>query len=240
MDYPKKMVKDGTTVEVFGPKDQASLESQGYHEFYDIAVQMGNAPLPDHDPPAMPAAGPVKPEYPKTLFHTNLPRLDVHNKLEENNARAGGYTEVQVPKVRNTHPIVGYPKHFYKSGFVARIVYGLQAEAEAIRDGYGPEYIPQEYPKHVGRFTVANAEEEERAEDAMEQEEAAKAAGKPLPPANDLTAIDPHARPYSPKLLRVPNAAGVPDKLVVTAADEAAARVDGYTEVVPAPVPVQG
>lgn len=125
-----------------------------------------------HPPVPTSNADDVAAKYPKTLFHANLPRLDVHNVLEESNARAGGYSEVQVPKVRNTHPIVGYPKHFYKSGQPARIVYGLQAEAEAIRDGYGLDYIPQEFPKAVGRFTVASAEEEARANDALAAEAA--------------------------------------------------------------------
>lgn len=51
-------------------------------------------------------------------------------------------------------------KHLYHPTKPAFIAYTADQEAAALADGYGEEYVHQEYPKSVNGKTARNAEEE--------------------------------------------------------------------------------
>lgn len=51
-------------------------------------------------------------------------------------------------------------KHLYHATKAPVVVYTAADEQKALAEGYGYEYIPQEYPKHVNGKLANNAEEE--------------------------------------------------------------------------------
>lgn len=52
--------------------------------------------------------------------------------------------------------------HLYHPTRQPLVVYTISETAEALEQGYGPNYVPQEYPKYVGGKLVANEEEAAR------------------------------------------------------------------------------